>query len=188
MTTPSDKTINLLIVFSAKTLPVGQQPNPSDAWFWKRDDARAWLEARRPLFPHASAQELVSLALLPEDLRDEIAAAFCGQKKPTAQTDSTFCPPPQYSALTASCALCLASGILASPKPSRAFDAGSALFEKQISAALPGIVKLPRGLLHGATGVDAEALAIAYVEQIELLASTSPPAKAKKRNPPRTSL
>jgi hypothetical protein len=115
------------------------------------------------------------MAILPEDLRDAVAAAFCGQKMPTAQTDSAFCPPPEFATLTSTCAICSVGGILASTKPGRAFDAGSALFEAQINAAIPGMAKMPRGLFNGLPAEDAEAIALAFLDQQELLASTATP-------------
>lgn len=147
------------------------------SWILPRDETWAWLEDRRPLLPRASSQELVSLALLPEDLRYEMAAVMCGMKLGSAEANSPdlkACSRPHFETYTETSALCVvallgyqAKGLAANHR--RACE----MLGAQIDAALPFATRAPDGFINEhATRADSEAALLALRDQKILVAQS----------------
>lgn len=179
---------NLVIALSGASLRGGGESMLS-CWFLPRDEAWAWVQARRPLFPQAAAQELVALALLPSDLHRMLACAMCGidPAGPTAGlADLGACQTPRFEPFTETSAICLLSVVsLGGPRELRSrFSRARALIGGQIASAIPSARRFPDGFLNlHATPADAEASMVAHLDQralTELLcAPASRPARSK---------
>lgn len=175
---------HLFISLSAGTLSTSKDPSnadPYEVWFLHREDAHAWLEARRPLFPQASSQELVSMAILPEDFRESMAATFCGQPSGSTQVDLAFCSKPDFAVLTQTSAVCRIQGLaMGSKVRPKIFKAALEAFERQVALAMPMALKMPQGFFANLDNADAEARALALRDQIAL---ANTPASSKAQHP-----
>lgn len=160
---------HLFISFSAGTLGTPPDPsdkNPFEVWLLHREDAHDWLEARRPFFPKASSQELVSMAILPEDFREDLAALFCGLASGSPAVDLAFCSKPDFAVLTQTSAVCRIQGLAMGRKVKpKIFNSALIAFERQLALAMPTALKMPQGFFSNLDNPDAEARALAFWDQ-----------------------
>lgn len=169
---------NLIIVLSGSTIR-GDIESKAACWFVPRDDAWAWLEERRPFFPQASSQELVALAVLPEDLRGALAATMCNLKVGSGFVDLAACQEPQFSGFTSTSAICLTRVVsLGDAKDLMPrFRQATAFIAKQIALSIPSATRFPNGFISKhATHADAEASMLARIDQIALRGHDASPA------------
>lgn len=137
-------------------------------WYWPAHEAAAWLALRRELLPGASAQEIVALALLPEDSKAEIVEVLCGLPPGGDDSDWGVLDAPRFELLSESCAVCIVKGAVigSDARAAKQVKAAIDLFAARVERALPGAMRDEAGLAKELTPADLEhGLRAAYDKQ-----------------------
>ena len=160
--------ISLAIVFTASTLH-GETVGTA-SWLFHADDAWNWLSERKNFFPKASSQELVSLAVLPEDAQDQIVEKLLGLRPGSASNTagSDLCMKPSFSKFAKGCALCVVACCVMGKKEQKAFELALFVFEEQMMKALPKAVRLPDGIFNRVSKEDAVAQMMSFRDKLLL--------------------
>lgn len=173
----------LIIVLDVSMLRT-EHPLGMSVWFWNTPDSKAWLDVRKPLFPQASGQELVSLAILPEDQRDLLVAKLSGVRLDSGLADPQLLGSPNFSVLSATCAIC-SIGAIAIGAGSRAKNLANQaikIFDTHIEQALPGAMK-SLDCMATPLNLDAlEELLLSSWEQRQVDDTTQPAKPAVRRS------
>ena len=134
---------SLIVIFDVASFS-GAKLEVLTAWYWSAEDAAAWLKPRRKLFPDVSAQELVAMALLPEDVRETLCKPLCGLKAGSKRpAEDRALSVPAFELLSDSCAVCFIHGFTATKEDAAQRDAKKSLdlFELRINRVWPEVMK-----------------------------------------------
>lgn len=161
---------SLIVIFDVASFS-GAKLEVLTAWYWSAEDAAAWLKPRRKLFPDVSAQELVAMALLPEDVREILCKPLCGLKPGSKRpAEERSLADPKFKMLSDSCALCVIQGLTPSNGEVGQRDAKKTLdlFELRINRVWPGVMKEESTKINSLSLVDLESRFQAAYEQKKL--------------------
>lgn len=164
---------SLIIVFKLVDTQ-GSKIEGLSVWFWPAQEAADWIARRHELFPGASPQEIIALALLPEAPKQEIFEVLCGLPQESSEPDWAVLDEPRFKSISESCTVCVVKGVVtgrasAAKKVEKAIE----LFAVRATRAFPGVMRDETGLAkelaltdleHGLRAAYDRSLLVAEVE------------------------
>lgn len=173
---------SLVLIFKIRDV-LGDTVHGFAVWYWPAHEVVAWLAPRKELFPGVSSQELVSMALLPEDAKAEIVEALGDLPKGGSLRDWRMLDGPRFDVLSASCAICVVEGGVfgcSSPAAKQAM----ALFSTRVDRVLSGSMRDESGCSEELAPESLEQGLRAAYDRSRLLDGLGPAKRSTSRRPP----